>query len=118
MLHRDEIALIKQEWLYPNDGNREEVHRLGLHEGTPIHFIFETVFLNIALSFGVKWTDAFYARKEQEWEYACRICMMVNLYRALLSYGDINNKSTIKKIMGDTNFKIVEDFLTSEAQTD
>jgi hypothetical protein len=118
MLHKDEIALKKQEWLYLSHGNREEVHRLGFHVGTPIHIIFETVFLNVALSFGLKWNDAFYARETDEWEYACRVCMMVNLYRALLSYGDINNESTVKTIMGKTNFQIVEDFLTSEGQTD
>jgi hypothetical protein len=80
---------------------------MGFDAYTPIHVIYEGIFLNVSIYYNIKWTDMLYANKHQSKEYACRVVSMILLCRALQIYKRIFDHNQLETIMGKTNFDLV-----------
>jgi len=102
---KEEVIATKNRWL-----RTKAIEGLGITDETPIHKIFEAVYVNVSMSFKMHWNDIIYAKNEDYVGYTARTVMMVLLHKCLLKYSKIYDAQSLKVLLGGTNFDIVAKF--------
>jgi hypothetical protein len=92
--------------------NEDNFDCFGFDVNTPVHLMFEAIFINVPLSFGFIWKDVYKVKPAYFKEYACRILCFVLIYKLLRKYKRLPN-DMIKELIGKENFELVDEYYDS-----
>jgi hypothetical protein len=98
-------------WLYP-----KSIDFLDIDESTPRHVAMERIWLNVSVSFGVKWQDILRCKEEDTKLYSYKIIIMALIYNVLEDVYSLNDNDILNYLGYDNKYMIDEyfDYLKSK----
>jgi hypothetical protein len=95
-----------------NRWNENTLDCFEFNVNTPIHLMFEAIFLNIPLSFGFTWKNVYKVKPAYFKQYACRILCYVSIYKLLRKHKRLPN-DMIEELIGKENFQLINEYYDS-----
>jgi hypothetical protein len=91
-------------WLYP-----KSIDFLEIDNDTPRHIAMERIWLNVSVSFGVRWQDILASREDDTKLYSYKIIINILIYNALEEVY-LLDESEILNYLGYDNKYMIEEY--------